>query len=117
MSKSPSPTIARPSPEPIAGEPKRERVMTVSSCPFVANELVACMSTARPRTVQELFALAERMWVEGATCRSALSWNNLASDASDRVLAQPGAQAALIGTEPLADQAPPARPRRPDSKA
>lgn len=75
--------------------------MTSSASPLVADALVDCIATGRDPTIHDLFALAQRMWVEGAPNRSAFAWDRLASDGSDRLIAMRWAHAALSGTDRL----------------
>ena len=72
--------------------------MTDSASPLVADQLVDCIANDRDPTVQELFALAERMWTEGAAGRSAFAWGQLRPRSADRLLALRAAQLALSGS-------------------
>lgn len=61
-------------------------------------ELVACIAHAREPTVHELFAVAERVWVESAADRSAFAWGRLPPTDPERVGALRVAQASLCGS-------------------
>ncbi len=73
--------------------------MTSSTSPLVADQLVDCIATGRDPTVHDLFALARRMWLEGAPNRSAFAWDRLTADGGDRLVALRGAHAALSGDD------------------
>jgi hypothetical protein len=62
-----------------------------------ASEVVSCVSEGRDPTVHELFAVAERIWVEGADQRSAFGWGSLSTASSERLGALRAAQLALCG--------------------
>ena len=71
--------------------------MSASISSLIPDQLVNCIATGREPTVHELFAVAERMWIDGAAERSAFAWDRLAPDASDRLTALRNAQLALTG--------------------
>ena len=73
--------------------------MTMSNSPLMPDEIIECMGTGRDPTVQELYAVAERIWTDGSAGRSALSWGRLALNSGDRLKAIRGAQLALYGDE------------------
>lgn len=73
--------------------------MTSSASSAFADALVDCIATGRDPTIHDLFAVAQRMWVEGAPNRSAFAWDRLPSDGGDRLIALRGAQAALSGAK------------------
>ena len=72
--------------------------MTNSVSPLIADQLVDCIANDRDPTVQELFALAERMWTEGSAGRSAFAWGCLPPDSTDRLRSLRAAQLALSGS-------------------
>ena len=72
--------------------------MSASTSPFMLDQLVECIATGREPTIHELFAVAERIWTDGAAERSAFAWDQLAPDASERLVALRGAQLALTGS-------------------
>ena len=72
--------------------------MSASTGPLMPEQLVDCIATGREPTVHELFAVAERMWIDGAAERSAFAWDRLAPDAGERLIALRGAQLALSGS-------------------
>lgn len=72
--------------------------MSASTSPLIPDQLVDCIATGREPTVHELFAVAERMWIDGAAERSAFAWDRLAPDASERLTALRNAQLALTGS-------------------
>ena len=53
--------------------------MTMSNSPLMPDEIIECMGTGRNPTVQELYAVAERIWTDGSAGRSALSWGRKAT--------------------------------------
>lgn len=71
--------------------------MTMSTSPLMPEQIIECISTGRDPTVQELFEVAERIWTDGATGRSAFGWGRLSPDCDDRLVALRGAQLALSG--------------------
>lgn len=71
--------------------------MKMSATPLVPDQIIKCISTGREPTVQELFQVAERIWIDGAIGRSAFSWGRLPSGSHDRLVALRGAQLALSG--------------------
>lgn len=71
--------------------------MSASTSPLMPEQLVDCIATGREPTVHELFAVAERMWIDGAAERSAFAWDRLVPDASERLIALRSAQLALTG--------------------
>lgn len=56
--------------------------MSAFTSPLMPDQLVECIATGREPTVHELFAVAGRMWIDGAAERSAFAWDRLAPDAS-----------------------------------
>ncbi|RYG86269.1 MAG: hypothetical protein EON59_10375 [Alphaproteobacteria bacterium] len=68
-----------------------------TTSPLMPEHLVDCIATGREPTVHELFAVAERIWIDGAAERSAFAWDRLAADADERLIALRGAQIALTG--------------------
>ena len=72
--------------------------MTHSVSPVIPDQLVDCIANDRDPTVQELFALAERMWTDASGTRSAFAWGGLSPVSSDRLLALRSAQLALSGS-------------------
>lgn len=72
--------------------------MTISISPLMPEEVIDCMASGRDPTVQELFAIAERIWTDGAAGRSAFSWGRLPPDSGARLNALRGAHLALSGS-------------------
>ena len=72
--------------------------MSASTSLLIPDQLVSCIATGREPTVHELFAVAERMWIDGAAERSAFAWDRLAPDAGERLTALRNAQLALTGS-------------------
>jgi hypothetical protein len=60
--------------------------------------LIDCVATGRDPTVQELLAVAERIWSETGRARSALSWRYLPTSSEDRARAIQLALAAMRGS-------------------
>lgn len=73
--------------------------MTRSFNPLFANEVIECVSEGRNPTVDELFRLAQRIWQESASERSAFSWDQLAPSHPERLCSLRAAMAAASGTE------------------
>ena len=73
--------------------------MPTSMSQLIPDQLVDCIAAGREPTVRELFAVAEWMWIDGAAERSVFAWDQLASDASERLIALRGAQLALAGSD------------------
>jgi len=71
--------------------------MTISVSKLFASEVVSCVSEGRDPTVHKLFAVAERIWVEGADERSAFGWGSLSTVSPDRLGVLRAAQLALCG--------------------
>lgn len=71
--------------------------MTHSGSLLIPNQLVDCIANDRDPTVQELFALAERIWTDASGTRSAFTWGRLPPDSSDRLVALRAAKLALSG--------------------
>lgn len=69
------------------------------STPLFPHQLVECIATGRDPSVLELEGLAERIWSEGATSRSAFSWDGLPSASLDRVIALRSSLLALRGSD------------------
>jgi hypothetical protein len=63
--------------------------------------LISCVAAGRDPTVPELFDLAERMWTESATDRSAFAWGQLHPASTDRVVALRSALVAFSGSESI----------------
>ncbi len=80
--------------------------MTSSATTLIPDQLVDCIASGREPTVQQLFAQAKRMWIEGAAERSAFAWNRLAPDACERLIALRAARLALAGGNQMALRIP-----------
>lgn len=76
-------------------------MMTHSVSLLISDQLVDCIANDRDPTVQELFALAERIWTDASGTRSAFTWERLPPDISDRLVALRAAQLALSGSNDL----------------
>lgn len=63
------------------------------------NAVIDCVATDRAPTVQELFHVAERIWTEGASDRSAFRWGRLAPTDPARLRSLRAAQMALLGSD------------------
>ena len=61
--------------------------------------VIDCVATGRAPSVQELFLVAERIWVDGASDRSAFRWGCLPPTGSEKLFALRAAQAALLGSD------------------
>lgn len=72
--------------------------MTVSVSPLFAVEVVDCMAEGRSPTLQEVFRVAERIWIESAPDRSAFAWGRLPAAAPARLHSLRAARVALCGT-------------------
>lgn len=72
--------------------------MTTPASPLIAVQIVDCIATGLDPTLHELFAVAERMWTDGAADRSAFAWGALPPDSKDRLIALRRARAALGGS-------------------
>lgn len=68
-----------------------------SNTPLIADQIVACVSSARAPTLFELTEVAARIWTEGARDRSRVLWDRLTTDANERHVALRAAQLALAG--------------------
>jgi hypothetical protein len=71
--------------------------MTMSISLLMPTQIIKCISAGRLPTQQELFEVAEQMWIDGAAGRSAFSWDRLLPNSSDRLIALRSAQLALSG--------------------
>ncbi len=60
-------------------------------------ELIECVATGRDPTVAELFHLAGKIWVDGASDRSPFAWGQLQPASDDRAAAIRLALAAMRG--------------------
>ena len=69
-----------------------------SSTPLILHQLIDCIATGRDPSVLELEGLAKRIWTEGATHRSAFSWDDLPPAILDSVVALRSALLALRGS-------------------
>ncbi len=61
--------------------------------------VIDCVATGRAPSVQELFLVAERIWVDGASDRSSFRWGCLPLFDTEKLFALRSAQAALMGSE------------------
>jgi hypothetical protein len=66
---------------------------------LIARPVVDCIADGREPSVHELFEVAERIWTDTRTARSAFSWSDLPVDGSERLISLRAAQAALTGNE------------------
>lgn len=71
---------------------------TGSRCPLFADAIIKCIANACDPTVQELFSLAARIWMDGAAERSVFEWERLPVESSERLMAVRAAQFALCGS-------------------
>lgn len=69
-----------------------------STSPMFDDAVIDCVASDRAPTVQELFHVAELIWVEGAVDRSAFRWGRLAPSDPDKLMSLRAAQAALLGS-------------------
>ena len=60
--------------------------------------VIDCVASDRAPTIQELFHVAERIWLDGAADRSAFRWGHLAPADPSKLMALRAAQAALLGS-------------------
>jgi hypothetical protein len=72
--------------------------VTRSHNPLFAHEVIECVSEGRSPTTPELFRLAEQIWREATTDRSAFAWGQLASSDPERLFCLRAAVAAAVGT-------------------
>ena len=70
--------------------------MTVSAS-TLPSEFIACVSEGREATIRELHAVAERIWADGASERSAFAWGTLSIASPQRLAALQAAHLALRG--------------------
>ncbi|WP_242141036.1 hypothetical protein [Sphingomonas sp. TREG-RG-20F-R18-01] len=66
--------------------------------PLFENAVIDCVATDRQPSVQELFRVAQRIWLDGAADRSAFRWGRLAPTDAEKLLALRAAQVALSGS-------------------
>ena len=66
--------------------------------PLFEPTVIDCVARDRGPTVQELFDVAERIWIEGAAGRSAFDWVRLDVTDADKLTALRAAKAALLGS-------------------
>ncbi|MGY2737282.1 hypothetical protein ACVWYO_005015 [Sphingomonas sp. UYP23] len=66
--------------------------------PLFDNAVIDCVGSNRAPTVQELFHVAERIWTDGASDRSAIRWGRLAPTDPAKLMSLRAAQAALLGS-------------------
>lgn len=69
-----------------------------SISPMFDDAVIDCVASDRAPTVQELFRVAELIWLEGAGDRSAFRWGRLTPTDSAKLMALRAAQAALLGS-------------------
>ena len=69
-----------------------------SISPMFDDAVIDCVARDRAPTVQELCHVAERIWTEGGTDRSAFRWGCLAPTDPDKLMSLRAAQVALIGS-------------------
>lgn len=78
--------------------------------------LIACIAAGRDPTVQELFALAERVWIDGGAARSVFGWHELPPAHVERLQSIRTARIALSGnadriaSATASERGPPRRP-------
>lgn len=60
--------------------------------------VIDCVASDRAPTIQELFHVAERIWIDGASDRSAFRWGRLAPADPAKLMALRAAQVALRGS-------------------
>ena len=82
----------------MAREIGEESVAEASGRTLFAPELIRCVTNGRDPSAAELFSVARQVWVEGASQRSAFSWNHLSRQDPERLAALRVAQAALSGS-------------------
>lgn len=63
----------------------------------IAPEVVACMQQARSPSTEEVARVAEAVWRDMTTGRSAFAWGDLTEDSSERLISMRVAGAALGG--------------------
>lgn len=64
---------------------------------IIAPEVIDCIAEGRPPSVEELFRVADQVWLDIRGAKSAFSWGELTHDSSERLLTLRVAQAALAG--------------------
>jgi hypothetical protein len=77
----------------------REESLVTRSCNrLFAHEVIECVSEGREPTVHELFRLAERIWQDSGSMRSAFAWDQLPTSDPERLCSLRAAMAAAVGT-------------------
>ena len=71
--------------------------MRVTS-PLFEPTVIDCVACDRAPTIRELFDVAERIWIDGAPGRSAVSWGYLDVTDPDKLMALRAAKGALLGS-------------------
>ena len=72
--------------------------MTRSCNSLFAHEVIECVSEGREPTLHELFRLAERIWQECGSERSAFAWDRLPTSDPERLCSLRAAMAAAVGS-------------------
>lgn len=68
-----------------------------SISPLFDDAVIDCLACDRAPSVQELFHVAEVIWKDGGSDRSALRWRRLAPTDPDKIMSLRAAQIALLG--------------------
>lgn len=71
--------------------------MTCSINALFADEVIDCVSENRNPTVEEVTSVARRIWSDGASGRSAFSWDRLPETSLERLASLRAAHFALLG--------------------
>ena len=61
--------------------------------------VIDCVASDRAPTIREIFHVAERIWTDGASDRSAFSWDRLAPTDPAKLMSLRAAQMALLGSD------------------
>ena len=75
--------------------------MSRSTSPLFVDAVIDCMGEGRAPTREEMIVVAQRIWSDGAACRSAFSWNGLSVSSPDRLGSMRAAGLALHGSQHL----------------
>jgi hypothetical protein len=77
------------------------RTATGSINPLFEDAIIFCIADACDPTVEQMSAVAARIWTESAADRSVFDWNKLPTRSVERVTALLSARLALCGSPPI----------------
>jgi hypothetical protein len=72
--------------------------MSRSTSPWFVDAVIDCVGEGRVPTPEETMIVAQRIWSDGAACRSVFSWNSLSVSSPDRLGSMRAASLALHGS-------------------